>query len=410
MLTPLHRPTLPLFSLRRFVSDYLIIRTMAASDAAAPASSAAAADDSSSAKTPTTTQPPNSGASFDIVASYNRLLAEDPDLTKPVAAIEALIDVLRQTTSSTAMETYEIAAAQVERLHAAVPNSLPLEAGTSLFTNFLSMSMRQPSADTLSAGDDPTTTASTLSATAGLDSFDKIRQHLLDNSQLFVQRAKEARDRIAERGCRLVAEGDVVLTAGGSRAVRALLLKAAERFGGGSNSSPAAEAPFSVLYVCDERSRDESARAVAILREQRIPVYEIDPSSVAYALEAHNVRSIFVGAEAVTHDGKLVSRIGTYQLALLAAAARPQCNVYCLAETHKFVRKLLLNNKGLSRIGILQAFVPTPVPTRAGVPVTTKPPLAFNEQVDVTPPNLVTNIITENGIMEPSGAYRVVSY
>ncbi|CAK7219755.1 translation initiation factor eIF-2B subunit alpha [Sporothrix curviconia] len=389
---------------------------MAASDAAAPASAtvpeapaATTAADEASAKPPAASQPVTGGASFDIVASYNRLLAEDPDLTKPVAAIEALIDVLRQTTSSTAMETYEIAAAQVERLHAAVPNSLPLEAGTSLFTNFLSMSMRQPSADTLSAGDDPTTTASTLSATAGLDSFDKIRQHLLDNSQLFVQRAKEARDRIAERGCRLVAEGDVVLTAGGSRAVCALLLKAAERLST-AGASDAATAPFSVLYVCDERSRDESARAVAILRAQHVPVYEIDPSSVAYALEAHNVRSIFVGAEAVTHDGKLVSRIGTYQLALLAAAARPQCNVYCLAETHKFVRKLLLNNKGLSRIGILQGFVPTPVPTRAGVPVTTKPPLAFNEQVDVTPPNLVTNIITENGIMEPSGAYRVVSY
>ncbi|CAK7565568.1 MAG: translation initiation factor eIF-2B subunit alpha [Sporothrix epigloea] len=381
---------------------------MAASEATAPAPAASPAAVDVSAKSLANTPPTGSSdsdASFDIVASYNRLLAEDPDLTKPVAAIEALIDVLRQTTSSTAMETYEIAATQVERLHAAIPNSLPLEAGTSLFTNFLSMSMRQPSADTLSGLDDPTTTASTLSATAGLDSFDKIRQHLLDNSQLFVQRAKEARDRIAERGCRLVAEGDVVLTAGGSRAVRALLLKAAERLSTGSS-----EAPFSVLYACDERSRDESSRAIAILRAQRIPVYEIDASSVAYSLETLNVRSIFVGAEAVTHDGKLVSRIGTYQLALLAAATRPQCNVYCLAETHKFVRKLLLNNKGLSRIGILQGFVPTPVPTRAGVPVTTKPPLAFNEQVDVTPPNLVTNIITENGIIQPSGAYRVVSY
>ncbi|CAK7206352.1 translation initiation factor eIF-2B subunit alpha [Sporothrix eucalyptigena] len=375
---------------------------MAASDAAAPASVPAPANDT--AKT-TSSQVASSDGQFDIVATYNRLLAEDPDLTKPVAAIEALIDVLRQTTSSTAMETYEVASAQVERLLASVPNSLPLEAGTSLFTNFLSMSMRQPSADTLSAGDDPTTTASSLSA-SGLDSFDKIRQHLLDNSQLFVQRAKEARDRIAERGCRLVQEGDVVLTAGGSRTVRALLLKAAERLSTGAGE----EAPFTVLYVCDERSKDESARAIAILRDHRIPVYEIDPSSVAYALEAHDVRSIFVGAEAVTHDGKLVSRIGTYQLAQLAAVVRPQSHFYCLAETHKFVRKLLLDNKHLARIGILQGFMPTPVPMRGDKPVTTKPALDFNDQVDVTPPNLVTNIITENGIMEPVGAYRVVSY
>ncbi len=340
---------------------------------------------------------------FSVVATYNRLLADDPDLTKPVAAIEALIDVLRHTTSSTAMETYEITGAQVERLHASVPNSLPLEAGTSLFTNFLSMSMRQPAVDALSALDEssgggagPNGTGASGTAAApansssggganGLDSFDKIRQHLLDNSQLFVQRAKEARDQIAERGCRLVAEGDVVLTAGGSRAVRALLLKAAERL------RPAAAAagttpPFTVLYVCDERSRDDTDRTMAALRASphAIAVYAIDPSAVAYALEAHRVRSIFVGAEAVTHDGKLVSRIGTYQLALLAQAVRPPRNVYALAETHKFVRKLLLNNDGLPRIGIRQGFIPTPVPTRAGQSVSTKPPLAFHDQVDVT--------------------------
>ncbi|KAL1888187.1 translation initiation factor eIF-2B subunit alpha [Sporothrix stenoceras] len=384
---------------------------MAASDTAAPAPVPAAAANDTSSSSSTSNPPNDSNDSFDVVATYHRLLAEDSDLTKPIAAIEALIDVLRQTTSSTAMETYEITGAQVQRLLAAVPNSLPLEAGTSLFTNFLSMSMRQPSADSLSPLDADTSAAAAAasrSVTAGLDSFDKIRQHLLDNSQLFVQRAKEARDLIAERGCRLVREGDVVLTAGGSRAVRALLLKAAEKYS--TSTSPDSDAPFTVLYVIDERSRDESQRAVAILRAARIPVYEIDPSSVAYAMEAHNVRSIFIGAEAVTHDGKLVSRIGTYQLALMASVVRPVRNVYCLAETHKFVHKLLINNKHLNRIGILQGFMPTPVPTRAGVPVTTKPPLEFNDQVDVTPPTLVTNFITENGIIETSGAYRIVSY
>ncbi|KJR85808.1 translation initiation factor eIF-2B subunit alpha [Sporothrix schenckii 1099-18] len=399
-----HLAALPPFSIRFFVAHFGV-RTMAASDAAAPAP--AAETEKSSTTTTTTASTSNAasqpeagpGDTYDVVATYHRLLAEDADLTKPIAAIEALIDVLRQTTSSTAMETYEIASAQVKRLLAAVPNALPLEAGTSLFTNFLSMSMRQPAVDDAAA----------RSVTAGLDSFDKLRQHLLDNSQLFVQRAKEARDQIAERGCRLVREGDVVLTAGGSRAVLALFLKAAERLTLGAAGAER-DAPFSVLYVCDERSRDEAQRAMARLRAHRIPVFEVDYGSVGYAIEAHGVRSVFVGAEAVTHDGKLVSRIGTYPLAVLAAAARPACNVYCLAETHKFVHKLLINNKHLNRIGIVQDILPRPVPTRAGVPVTTKPPMPYNEQVDVTPPTLVTNFVTENGIIETSGAYRIVSY
>ncbi|EFX04617.1 translation initiation factor eif-2b alpha [Grosmannia clavigera kw1407] len=361
---------------------------------------------------------------FDIVATYHRLLAEDADLTRPIAAIEALIEVLRHTPSSTAMETYEISETQVLRLHAAVPNSLPIEAGTRMFTGFLSMSMRQPSAAPINM------TASTTSSIGGLDSFDKIRQHLLDNSQLFVQRAKEARHRIADRGCRLVESGHVVLTAGGSRAVQALLLKAAERLTARQSGLPAASpdewpfptapeptsAPFTVLYVVDERSRQESERHMTVLRSHHIPVIEIDPSAVAYALEAYAVRSVFVGAEAVTHDGKVVSRIGTFQLAVLADAAKPKRNFFVLVETHKFVRKLLLNNRDLSRINVQQAFFapdgssPRPVPARVASQPPAKPLLPFCSQVDVTPPTLVTNFITENGIIQPSGSYRIVAY
>lgn len=340
------------------------------------------------------------------MATYHRLLAEDAELTRPIAAIEALIEVLRHTPSSTAMETYEVSETQVQRLHAAVPNSLPIEAGTRMFTGFLSMSMRQPAVGAGAGAD-------------GLDGFDKIRQHLLDNSQLFVQRAKEARHRIADRGCRLVGAGHVVLTAGGSRAVQALLLKAAERLRGRQaglpattpeewavplpSSAPTASsasasvvatttipAPFTVLYVVDERSRDESERHMAVLRQQHIPVVEIDPSAVAYALEAYAVRSVFVGSEAVTHDGKVVSRIGTYQLAVLADAAKPRRDFFVLAETHKFVRKLLLNNRDLDRINIQQGFFapdgspPKPVPPRAKTQAPAKPLLPFRNQVDVT--------------------------
>ena len=50
---------------------------------------------------------PNDKA-FDIVATYKRLLSEDPDLTMPVAAIEALVLALAHTPASTVSETLDL--------------------------------------------------------------------------------------------------------------------------------------------------------------------------------------------------------------------------------------------------------------------------------------------------------------
>lgn len=250
-----------------------------------------------------------------IVSTYRNLLASDPDLTNPVAAIESLIALLNTVPSTTVYETLDTVKAHSDRLVASVENPVPLTGGTDLFLQYLVSSLKQQDGT----------------------SFDAVRQHLLRNGRLFASRAIAARNGIAEAGWRFVREGKVVLTHGASRSVTGLLERAAARNGQGK---------FKVVYVRDEARVDESDRVVKELRGKGIPVAEIPEAAVAHVLGLlRQVHMVFVGAEAVTQNGGIISRLGTFQIAQLAS--RANIPFYVAAETHKFVRKFPLDQRDL---------------------------------------------------------------
>jgi translation initiation factor eIF-2B subunit alpha len=241
------------------------------------------------------------------VKTYHRLLREDPDLTMPVAAIEALIELLVQSRASTVFETLDLVKSQSAYLKSRVPNSISLSAGTDLFQRYM---------------------ISSLKPSSGAGNFESVRQHLLSNGRLFVSRAKAARERIAGYGAHFVRDGSVVLTHGGSRVVGTLLGKAAEASKSGGNVR------FKVIYVMNDARSSESKAVVSSLRAKGVPVATISEGAVGYAMGKVNL--VIVGAEGVVENGGIISRLGTYQIALLAkAAGKP---FYVAAESHKFVR------------------------------------------------------------------------
>lgn len=329
-------------------------------------------------------------ATFDIVSTYHRLLHEDEELTMPVAAIEALIVGLANTPASTVSETLDLVSKLTEQLKRAVPNSISLSAGTDLFQQYLISNLQRPSAK----GD-----------------FDQIRNHLVQNGRLFVERAKQARETIAGFGRHFIRDGNVVLTNGGSRVVGSLLRNAAE------SSNNRGSIRFCVIYVqtpttasSPSSAEDESASNIAALRERDIPVATIPPTAVAYCMD--QVTQCFVGAEGVVENGGIVSRMGTYQMGMLAkAAGKP---FYVVSESHKFVRLYPLSQRDL---GLAQSVVK--FRTAKGVEgeegegdegvadlegqgdgrkVACRP----EEAVDYTPPHLISGIITESGVLLPS--------
>lgn len=238
--------------------------------------------------------------------TYQRLLAEDPDITMPVAAIEALIELLVQSHAATIYETLDLIKDQSDYLKSQIPNSISLSAGTDLFQRYIISSLK------------PSSTGN----------FETVRQHLLSNGRLFVSRAKASRDRIASYGRQFVRDGTVVLTQGGSRVVGALLSKAADAFSGTGSVR------FKVIYVMNDGRSSESRAVVSSLRAKGVPVATISEGAVGYAMG--KVDLIIVGAEGVVENGGIISRMGTYQIAQLAkAAGKP---FYVAAESHKFVR------------------------------------------------------------------------
>jgi translation initiation factor eIF-2B subunit alpha len=248
---------------------------------------------------------------FNIVSTYRRILNEDPELTMPVAAIEALVEAIAQSTVSTVAETLELLERHTAALKASTANPISLSAGTDLFQRYLITTLNRPASLNLGPDDD----------------FRAIRNHLLSNGKLFVERAKQGREKIASFGKHFIRDGATVLTNGGSRVVGALLRRAAE----------SSTIRFRVVYVLpSSQSADttEGDQTVADLRAHNVPVATIPDSAVAYSLG--KVDMVIVGAEGVVENGGIISRMGTYQMGLLARSkGKP---FYVVAESHKFVR------------------------------------------------------------------------
>ncbi|KAF9894667.1 translation initiation factor eIF-2B subunit alpha [Aspergillus nanangensis] len=312
---------------------------------------------------------------FDIVATYNELLRSDPDLTMPIAAIEALVLLLTHSPSSTISETLDLLEKSTTHLKKSIPNPIGLSAGTDLFQRYLITTLQRPG-QLGPAGD-----------------FNAIRAHLLSNGRLFIRRAKESRDKIAAFGRGFIRDGSTVLTNGGSRVVASLLQKAAD------------EKRFKVIYVLSPAKANdgdaspggdvEGMETVRELRANGVPVATIPESAVAYSLGKADV--VIVGAEGVVENGGIVSRMGTYQIGLLAKAmGKP---FYVVAESHKFVRIYPLGQYDLP---IEQHVIN--YQTAEDIPDGSKQQsLAHSSDVvDFTPPHLISALITDSGVLTPS--------
>lgn len=322
-----------------------------------------------------------------LVETYNRLLTSDLDLSMPVAAIEALIELLSHLTTTTTMELLFVVDAQIARLKASVSNPIPPAAGAELFRRELLKTLRQETDDGSLGGVGPTRLASATKM-----SFDDMRAYLIQNSHKFALQARAARTAIAEVGARYVGASSTILTTGGSRCVKQLLLRAAERRTR-LNGSP----DFRVIYAMD--GSPDSEPAVAMLRAAGVQVATIDTAAIAHAIKLGKVDRIIVGAEAVCQRGGVLSRMGTYQLALLARDMGK--DLYVVAETHKFAMTVPLGQADLSRLGVKQTILDFQRGS-SNDDASYFDAAKSQWQSDYTPPELVTAFITEQGVKTPS--------
>lgn len=245
--------------------------------------------------------------SFDVLAIYHAALERDPDITMPLAAIYALLEVLLKTNASTVSEYMDILKKGKNILIDAVPNSYSLQAGCDIFQRFVMRSLDN------------------------IDNFEDTKAHLVAHGQLFVQRARQARDKVADTGSMFIKDGSTVLIHSYSRVVLAVLIKATQlnkRF---------------KVYITESRPNGSGLKSKRVLERHGIPCCMLLDVAVGYAM--HKTDLVLVGAEGIVENGGLINQLGTLNVALLAKSANKP--FYCLAESHKFVRLFPLSQYDL---------------------------------------------------------------
>ena len=212
--------------------------------------------------------------------------------------------------------------------------------------------------------------------------LDALRQMVIAEADKAVKASLQAVAQIAEHGSQLIADGDRIMAHSYSSTVVAALKTA---FTGHRN-----------IEVITTRSG--SGRSGEMLARELglygIPVTFIDDAAVG--LYISTVNKAVVGADRVCADGKVVNGIGTCQLALVAE--RASVPFYVLCETLKFDPRLRGDEVDLEEKETGEVVEPGRLPPEVRVK---------NPSFDITSLELVTGIVTENGLLTPE---EVISY
>lgn len=129
------------------------------------------------------------------------------------------------------------------------------------------------------------------------------------------------------------------------------------------------------------------------LKHENIAVTLIPDTAVGHIMARGIVKHVVVGADRILRTGHVFNKIGTYQLAVLAK--RHNIPFYVVAPSSTFDLKNNPNDiviEERSKTEVIRIGKKILAPKNIGV---------INPAFDMTPPQLITKIITEKGIVSP---------
>jgi methylthioribose-1-phosphate isomerase len=157
------------------------------------------------------------------------------------------------------------------------------------------------------------------------------------------------------------------------------------------------------VLVDETRPLLQGARLTAWeLAEAGIPHRLTIDSAAAWAMATEGVDCVIVGADRITADGSVANKIGTYGLAV--AAHRHDLPFIVVAP--ESTRDL---NTPTGRDIVVEERAAGEITHFRGIPIAPEGTAVFNPAFDVTPPELVTAVVTENGVIENSYAGRQIA-
>ncbi|KHN11353.1 Translation initiation factor eIF-2B subunit alpha [Glycine soja] len=290
---------------------------------------------------------------FSVIDEFNSW-RKQPHLAEAVAAIRALAAVIRSSQATTMMQLEIELKKASDFLKSWDTTSISLTAGCDLFMRYV-----------------------TRTSALEYEDFNSAKSRLIERAEKFGEISyKAARKVIAMLSQDFIFDGCTILVHGFSRVVFEVLKLAAQN-----------NKLFRVF--CTEGRPDRTGlRLSNELAKLDVPVKLLIDSAVAYTMD--EVDMVFVGADGVVESGGIINMMGTYQIALVAHSMNKP--VYVAAESYKFARLYPLDQKDLA---------PALRPIDFGVPIPSKVEVERSAR-DYTPPQYLTLLFTDLGVLTPS--------
>jgi eIF-2B alpha/beta/delta-like uncharacterized protein len=219
----------------------------------------------------------------------------------------------------------------------------------------------------------------------------RLAEAVLDEAKRIHWEDLEANIKLSRIGAKLIEDGDVVLTHCNAGAL------ATSGYGTALGIIRAAveEGKRVTVIATETRPLLQGARlTVWELVKEGIKVKLVTDNMVGYLMFKGLVDKVIVGADRITRDGYVANKIGTYTIAVLAQ--RHGIPFYVAAPASTF--DLSLEGPNIP----IEERDPNEVRTVLGrLRITVENVDVINPAFDITPPELVTAIVTDKGIITP---------
>lgn len=287
----------------------------------------------------------------DIQDFFCSLLNSNPDRSPALAAIETCYEIVRRSGAETLTglikELQDAVQAMVETDH----STTCVSSGTELFKRFITLASLDQEPD-----------------------FEECKKVLLDRGRIFLRRVGSAKSTIESVSQPFIRDGSVILVHSFSRVVFQALAGACSK---------------SIKVFVTESGPDLSGRIMhERLLDAGISSTLILDAAAAYIMD--QVHFVVIGADGVVENGGVINKIGSYGIAVCAKHANKP--LYVMAESFKFVRQYPLNQRDVP-----DSFKYPASLMRSGAHLDVCHPL-----VDYTPPDLISLLFTDLGVMTPA--------
>lgn len=229
-----------------------------------------------------------------------------------------------------------------------------------------------------------------MQKTKSQSSVKAIRDAVLNEALMMAEEDIQANKQMGSFGASLIEDGDSVLTHCNAGALATVaygtalgVLRAAKQQGKRIN-----------VITTETRPVLQGSRLTAFeLKHDGIDVSVIPDTAVGSLIARGMIKKVIVGADRVLRTGHVFNKIGTYQVAVLAN--KHKIPFYAAAPISSFDLKsspdqVTIEERSFDEVVMMGSERVVPKGVRV-----------FNPAFDITPPELISGIITEKGVLTP---------